>query len=132
MRTLRYRCDFPTLPMPELRLYHSRKKCERFLKRHGISFEPIESANAQTWTFTDDGIQYAVVLYEASEGLDYWADMGMLAHEATHVMLYALGSICEEEPAEEEMCYVVQAITTWLCKAHFRWKEKRLDKKGCA
>lgn len=119
--------DFPTLPMPELRLYHSQRKCERFLKRHGIPFEPIEGADAQTWTFADESGSYAVVLYDADPMQSYGNDIGMLAHEATHVMLYALGSIGEAEPSEEEMCYVTQAVTQWLCEAHFSWKEKKIS-----
>lgn len=118
--------DVPTLPMPEVRLYHSRRKCERFLGRHGVPFEPSECADAQTWTFEDGGRSYAVVLFDCDPSIDYWDDMGMLAHEATHVALYALRSIGDDEPAEEEMCYVVQAVTSWLCEAHFSWKERRL------
>lgn len=120
--------DFPTLPMPELRLYHSPKKCAKFIGRHGVPFEPNESADAQTWTFEDDGRSYAVVLYDCDQSTDYWDDIGMLAHEATHVMLFAFGEIGEEEPAEEEMCYVVQALTTWLCEAHLRWKERHKER----
>lgn len=123
---MKCRPDFPTLPMPELRLYHSRRKCSKFLKRHGIDFDTIENADAQTWTFQDDTGSYAVVLFDRNLDHDYWEDMGMLAHEATHVMLAAFGMIGETEPAEEEMCYVVQAIATVLCKMHFCWKEKHL------
>ena len=112
--------------MPELRLYHSPKKCAKFLERHGMPFEPIEGVDAQTWTFRGDGTAYAVVLYGARGDYPYWAEMGLLSHEATHIALYALSEIGEEEPAEEETCYVVQAVATWLCKAHFKWKEKRL------
>ena len=112
--------------MPELRLYHSRRKCSKFLKKHGIGFEPIETADAQTWTFSDDTGSYAVVLFEGGIEREYWEDMGMLAHEATHVMLAAFGMIGETEPAEEEMCYVVQAVTTILCEAHFSWKERHM------
>lgn len=119
--------DFPTLPMPELRLYHSRKKCAKFLKRHGIPFEPIETADAQTWTFHDRKGSYAVVLMDSDTAHEYWEDMGMIAHEATHIALFAFGDIGEEEPAEEETCYLVQAVTTRLCEAHFRWKERHLN-----
>ena len=114
--------------MPELRLYHSRRKCGKFLKRHGIEFEPIETADAQTWTFSDDTGSYAVVLFDGGIEREYWEDMGMLAHEATHVMLAAFGMIGETEPAEEEMCYVVQAIVSSLCAAHFEWKDRQLRK----
>lgn len=123
---MRRKCDFSVLPMPELRLYHSRKKCEKFLARHQIPFNPIDGDDAQTWTFRDGGMPYAVVLYDGDIQYDYWEDMGMLAHEATHIALFAFGDIGESEPAEEEMCYTVQAISKWLCKAHFKWKEKRI------
>lgn len=124
---MRRKRDFPTLPMPELRLYHSPKKCAKFLERHGVSFEPDEGADAQTWTFEDDGRSYAVVLFDCDPSMDYWMDMGVLAHEATHIMLFAFDEIGESKPANEEMCYVVQAVTTWLCEAHFSWKERRLS-----
>lgn len=114
--------------MPELRLYHSRKKCGKFLKGHGIDFDPIETADAQTWTFSDGTGSHAVVLYDADTEREYWQDMGMLAHESTHIMLAAFGMIGETEPAEEEMCYVVQAIASWLCEAHFEWKDRQLRK----
>lgn len=123
---MRHRPNFTTLPMPELRLYHSPKKCAKFLKKHGIPFEPIDGADAETWAFSDETGSHAVVLYDADPQADYGNDIGMLAHEATHVMLYALGSIGEDEPAEEEMCYVTQAVTQWLCESHFGWKERHL------
>lgn len=119
-------CDFPVLPMPELRLYHSRKKCERFLKKHGIPFEPNEGADAQTWTFSD-GKTYAVVLYDADLMQGYCNDIGMLAHEAMHITFYALDSIGENEPSEEVTCYMEQVIVQWLCEAHFAWKERQFS-----
>lgn len=123
---MRTKSNVPTLPVPELRLYHSKRKCERFLAKHGIKFEPIESTDAQTWMFTDDEGPHAVVLYEPDLHCDYCADIGMLSHEATHIALFALDYIGEDIPAEEETCYMVQAVTTALCEMHFRWKEKRL------
>lgn len=122
---MRIEQDFPTIPMPELRLYHSRKKARRFLEGHGVPFEPAESMDAQTWMFCDGTGDYAVVLFGAGDAYEPWEDAGMLAHEATHVMLYALGRIGEEEPAEEEMCYLVQAVTRWLLKAHMQWRARR-------
>ena len=129
MSRMRLSRDFAVLPMPELRLYHSRRKCEKFLGGHGVPFDPIETADAQTWTFRDKWQSYAVVLYDTDGERSFCQDMGLLAHEATHAALFALGEIGETEPAEEEMCYVVQAISTWLCEAHFKWKERKLEGK---
>lgn len=117
---MRSRCDFHTLPLPEIRLYHSRKKVCRYLERQGISPEAIPNADAQTWMTTDEF--KAVVLFGDWTG-DTATDAAMLAHEATHIMLYVMESIGENEPAEEEMCYVTQAITLALCDMHFRWLE---------
>lgn len=125
----RRRRDYATIPMPELRLYHSAKKCAKFLGKHGIDFNPIEGTDADTWTFYDSG-SYAVVYFPKKSERDYWDDMGLLAHEATHIMLWALSRIGEEDAGEEEMAYVTQAIASWLCKAHFEWKERRIAKKS--
>lgn len=119
---MRCKCDFPSLPMPEIRLYHSREKARKFLARQGIPPETIPNSDAQTW-LKEDG-STAVVLYSNWMG-DAAKDAAMLAHEATHIMLYSMDSIGEHEPAEEEMCYVVQAITLALCDMHFRWMGKR-------
>ena len=112
--------------MPELRLYHSRRKARRFIERHGVEFKCIDGADAQTWFFADDTGRYAVVLMDAGTGREYWEDMGIIAHEATHIMRFALSDIGEEEPGEEEMCYAVQAVAMRLCEGHFAWKERKM------
>lgn len=121
------RCDVDAtvIPLPEIRLYHSRRKCAKFLRRIGIRFDPDDIADAQTWVFDKDGNCYAVVLMETGTETDDCWDIGVLAHEATHVMLYTLESIGEKEPAEEEMCYITQCVTQVLAKAHFSWKSKK-------
>lgn len=126
------RCDVSStiLPMPEMRLFHSRAKCVRFLKSKGIPTEVNELSDAQTWTFDKDGGSYAVVLYEAGLDTEFTYDMSLMAHEAVHIATYALGSIGECEPAEEELAYTVQAIVHELVAAHFRWKEKMLGRRS--
>lgn len=119
---MRCKCDFSSLPMPEIRLYHSREKARKVLERQGIPPETIPNADAQTWLKEDGSM--AVVLYSNWTG-DVAKDAAMLAHEATHIMLYAMESIGEYEPAEEEMCYVVQAVTLALFDMHLRWMDKR-------
>lgn len=124
------KCDVNTeiIPTPNIRLFHSKYKCIRFLRKHGIPFEQLEFANAQTWTFSHGGQAYAVVLYDAKLETPYESDISLLAHEAVHIALYAFQCIGEEEPAEEETCYMVQAIVYGLVKKHFKWKGRRLER----
>ena len=118
---MRCKCDFSTLPMPEIRLYHNAEKALKYLGKSGMTEESLPYADAQTW-LTVDG-RRAVVLFSKPTG-DTATDAAMMAHEATHIALFALDAIGEEEPAEEELCYVVQAITLALCEMHFKWAKK--------
>lgn len=107
--------------MPEIRLYHKTEKALRYLEKSGATEEALPYVDAQTW-LTVDG-RRAVVLFSRPTG-DMATDAAMMAHEATHIALFALDSIGEDEPAEEEMCYAVQAVTLALCKMHFKWAKK--------
>lgn len=120
--------DCNILPTPNIRLFHTREKLARFLDRFGIPCEPDKFADAETWTFDFDGEAYAAVLYESDIKRSCVDDVSLLAHEAVHVALYTFGCIGESEPAEEEMCYMVQCILHSLVGKHFAWKERRLSK----
>lgn len=114
--------------MPEVRLYHSVRKCAKFARRLGIEFTMFDNCDAQTWMFDDGKGGCAVVYYGGDEKTDRISDISMLAHEATHIALYAFDAIHDERPSEEALCYTVQAITGILCAMHFKWKEKRSAK----
>ena len=114
------------LPTPNIRMFHSAKRCRRFLEKRGVPFNPMAMADAQTWMFDSDGEDYAVVLFNCALDSHYVRDVSLLAHEATHIALHTFDAIGEENPADEEFCYMIQAITETLAKAHFRWKERRL------
>lgn len=108
--------------MPEIRLYHDTGKALRYLAKSGVTEEAMPYSDAQTW-LTADG-RKAVVLFGKPTG-DTATDAALMAHEATHIALFALDAVGEDEPAEEELCYVVQAITLALCEMHFKWQQKR-------
>ena len=118
------RCDaWETLPAPEIHLFHGKKKCRRFLERHGLEFECPELARAVTFAFVSDGTPYAAVLIgRESLGMEDFEDMALIAHEAGHVAMFAFECMGEENPAEEEFCYMLQSITGSLCEAHLSWK----------
>jgi len=118
---MKCKCDYSTLPMPEIRLYHDTEKALRYLAKSGATEEALPYADAQTW-LTVDG-RRAVVLFSKPTG-DTATDAALMAHEATHIALFALDAIGEEEPAEEELCYVVQAVTLALCEMHLKWAKK--------
>ena len=127
---MRYKGRIATLPMPKLRLFHSRKKAAKYMRRHGEDTEPLPMADAQTWM--NDARYEAVVLFESSSG-DMTNDAALMAHEATHIALWALDTIGEDKPAEEELCYIVEAVTLALCDMHSEWydrKQHKSKKKG--
>lgn len=111
---MRLECTFP---MPELHLFHSRRKAIRMLRRLGFDSEPL-GTDAQMWFA--EGV--AVVLIEACG--DRHEEAALLAHEAVHVAEEWLRWLGEEEPADEERAYMVQCIAEPLLRAHGRWKRK--------
>ena len=113
---MRLECPFP---MPELHLYHSRRKAEA--AAHRIGFGPGEGptdADAQTWFA--DGV--AIVLIEAD--CDWHSAAALLCHEAVHVADAWLEHLGEESPADEERAYMVQAVAEPLFRGHERWLRK--------
>lgn len=121
------KCNVGTtiIPTPKLRMFHSPKKCERYLTDRGVRFNPIDACDAQTWFVTGQKGQTAVVLCSMDQNSPWQQQVAMLAHEATHIALWTLEAIGETEPGEEETCYLVQAITLELVTAHFLWRERR-------
>lgn len=104
-------------PMPELRLYHSRKKCLKALDRLGCVTEPIET-DAQMWLVGE----VAVVLVEGEA--DWHAEAALLCHEATHVADEWLRALGEDDPGDEERAYMVQCVADPLFRAHEKWMRK--------
>ena len=105
-------------PMPELRLYHSRKKCLKTL--HALGYDSrLLVTDSQMWLV--DGT--AIVLMEADA--DWHAEAALLCHEAVHVADEWLKALGEDSPGDEERAYMVQCVAEPLFRAHEKWKRKR-------
>ena len=103
--------------LPEVRLFHDRDKCRRFLRKQGM--EPrFLNTGAQTW-YADE---VAVVLFECDN--TWHAEAALLAHEAVHVTSAHFDELGEESPNEEFMAYGVQVVSRALFEAHEKWKRK--------
>lgn len=111
--------SFPFIP--ELHLFHSRDKADRFIRKALDKVPLFLGAGAQTWC--DDGI--AVVLMEAES--DWHTEAALLAHEAYHVVSMHYGYLGEESPSEEFVAYGVQVVSKALFEAHERWKSGRRE-----
>lgn len=108
--------------MPELHLFHNRKKCVRFIKRIGGCSMPIDGKDAQTWFFGGSGKSVAVVLFEADA--DWYSEAALLAHEAVHVALDIARHIGIED--DEVIAYTAQDVADGLFRAHDEWKRGKL------
>lgn len=110
---------------PNIRFFHSRKKCERWLRRHGYEYELCDTAHAQT--MFEDG--EAIVLFDGTSGDDI-LDLALLVHEAYHVVTRNLEFIGEAEVGEETAAYMMQWVSVMLFAAHMAWKERHNGSEG--
>lgn len=115
---------FGHTPSINLCLVHSKKKLRAALRKLGMSDELIPS-DATTYYKEGDNT-FIIYIDKASLHHDAAEDIGLLAHEATHVAQGYFRSIGEECPSDEFQAYTVQAVTQELCNRHFKWKKKRL------
>ena len=105
---------------PELHLFHSRKRCARYLRRLGWDAGFLDT-DAQTWCgWCSDGLYRAVVLMEADSS--WHAEAALLAHEAVHVAEAVTRELRIDD--EEARAYMVQSASYELFCGHERWKRK--------
>lgn len=114
------------MPSLETALYHDEAKLRRDLLSHGIECPELAGAPAQTFPATLNGGTVHFVLLRPSEH-PVWAQLALLAHEATHIAESYFDEFGEEEPGSEERAYAVQAASGCLFDAHLRWLEGRKD-----
>lgn len=106
--------------VPEVRLFHDREKCRRFVRKR-LDKEPrFIGAGAQTW-YADD---VAVVLIECDAS--WHAEAALLCHEAVHVASMHFAHIGEEHPNEEFTAYLVQIVSRALFESHEKWKRRHV------
>lgn len=117
---MRVDCDVNPF-VPELWLFHSRKKCVRWcVGRFGSMPDIIDGADAQT--IYVDGV--AVVLFEV-EDEDVWEN-ALLVHESYHIVYNHLRALGEECAGEEITAYMIQCVSGALMEAHSEWRSRHV------
>lgn len=104
--------------VPELHLFHSRRKFVRYCKRTFGSFDDDFSWSAGLTVYSEG---LAVVLIDPPEDADLASVFALIAHESYHVARMHLEELRETECGEETMAYMVQVISGSLCSAHIDW-----------
>jgi len=112
--------SFPFIP--EVHLFHSKQKAERFIHKAFDKRPLFSDAGAQTWC--EDGI--ACVLMNTPIDTAWHVDAALLCHEAYHVVSMHYDYLGEEQPSEEFVAYGIQVVALALFEAHDKWKKKRI------
>ena len=108
--------------VPELRLFHDRKRYVRFVERHDGDCSNMNDAAGQM-TYID-GI--AAILIDCDE--DWHSEAALLVHEAYHAVVAHFTALGEAEPGEEVMAYAIQVVGGALFYAHDEWKQRRMER----
>lgn len=113
-------------PIPPYRvcLVHTKKEARKALRKMGMNDMTLDSDAATCYKQGER--DFLVYISKKSLHRDAAQDIGLLAHEATHVaqgFFYAIG---EKFPSDEFYAYTVQAATQELCDQHFAWKKRQL------
>lgn len=105
--------------MPELHLFHSRKKFDRFCKRElGGKVEDFGSEGQMTYC---DGIAAVLMSYKG----DDTSELTLLVHESYHAAVHHMEYLGEDNAGEEVMAYLIQSIAHALFLAHGKWKQRK-------
>ena len=102
--------------IPELHLFHSRRKCAAFCERRFGRYDDLGSAGQALYS---DGV--AVVLIDPPEDADLASTFALIAHESYHVARMHLEALGEADCGEEIMAYMMQVVSGSLCSAHIDW-----------
>lgn len=104
------------LPALYVTYYHTREELQAALADEGIEIALVDSPAQTHWVEADDGRPAAIVLIEP-ERYDA-ATVGLIAHEAVHVVQTYLRWLGEVHPGDETQAYLVQAVMAYLIEAH--------------
>ena len=107
------------LMMPEMHLFHSVAKFDRFCEREFGGKAHVDGAEGQM-TYCD-GVA-AVLMSHVG---DDTTELSLLVHEAYHAAVHHMDYLGEESPGEEVMAYLTQSIAHALFVAHGKWKRKK-------
>ena len=106
------------LLIPEVHLFHDRKRCKRFLKKH---MSKVKLYDTEGQMIYGDGV--AVVLMEHTGRRS--TERALLVHEAYHVACDHTAWLGEDDYGEESMAYLLQTIACGLLEAHDKWLKKK-------
>ena len=111
------------LMMPEVRLFHSRKKFKKYYKkRYGEKPELFDTEGQMTYR---NGEALVLMTYVGREE----SELGLLVHEAYHAavahMDLLMDLLGEDEAGEEIMAYLIQGISHGLFVAHRKWRKRK-------
>lgn len=107
------------LLIPEIRLFHNRKKFTRFCKeRLGKEIQPLQTSGQM---FYVSGVVVVLLEYLG----DANKEKALLAHEAYHAVLAHMSYLGEDNAGEEIMAYYIQTFSHALFSAHDEWKLKK-------
>ena len=105
------------LPAIYLRYFHTRDEARAELTEACIELPLAEGSPAQTaFLEAEDGRPAAIVVVEP-ERYDA-ATVGLIAHEATHVVSQYLRWLGETDPGDEMLAYLIQSVTSYLIEHH--------------
>ena len=105
--------------MPEVHLFHSRRKFDRFCKgRLGGKVEDYGTQGQMTYC---DGVAAVYMGYAGDE----MTELTLLVHESYHAAYHHMQYIGEDEPGEEVMAYLIQSIAHALFVAHGKWRKRK-------
>lgn len=107
------------LMIPEVRLFHSRKKLKKYYKReYG---EKPELFDTEGQMYYRNGEVIILMTYLGNEA----SELSLLVHEAYHAAVAHMDMLGEDDAGEETMAYLIQSISNGLFVAHRKWKRKK-------
>lgn len=106
------------LMVPEVHLFHSSEKFERFCDRELGGTELLDSDGQMTYC---DGIAAVKMTHRGSRE----TELSLLVHEAYHAAVAHMEWLGEDDAGEETMAYLLQTITNGLFSAHERWSRRK-------
>lgn len=125
------------MPGLDVVLCHSEKKAKKLMRRIGMRNSALAElrgcSRAVTLCRLDAKTareRIFIVYLGDCEDMPYEEALALLVHEAVHIQQEFFRRIGEQEPADEEQAYVVQAISQCLMFEHRKWLSKRLKETG--
>ena len=107
------------LMMPEIHLFHSRRKFERFCRRK-FDHTPRDFGSQGQMTYYDGTV--AVLMTHVGKDA---TELALLVHESWHAASEHMRYLGEDDPGEEVMAYLIQSIAHALFVAHHEWKREK-------